>query len=224
MLAGLPGPPKRAVSWTREQARPHHRRVVGAVPGDGGRARRPDRARHRHAPGQFARGGRHRHGERLDGSRGRARALTGESGAYELRLPGAGRYEVRVLRIGFRPDDRARVRHRRRRVENAAGRRFGARRSCSPRSGCRARASAACGRTPARRSRGSGKRRARRSRRRSSRHGWYAADREVGRSTTPDHGPHGHAGAHEVDEQLQRRRARRRSSVSRRTRSPRWDT
>ncbi|MFI5245241.1 MAG: carboxypeptidase-like regulatory domain-containing protein [Gemmatimonadales bacterium] len=32
-----------------------------------------------------------------------ARALTGESGGYELRLPGAGRYEVRVLRIGFRP-------------------------------------------------------------------------------------------------------------------------
>jgi hypothetical protein len=32
-----------------------------------------------------------------------ARALTGESGSYELRLPGAGRYEVRVLRIGFRP-------------------------------------------------------------------------------------------------------------------------
>ena len=32
-----------------------------------------------------------------------ARALTGESGTYELRLPGAGRYEVRVLRIGFRP-------------------------------------------------------------------------------------------------------------------------
>ena len=32
-----------------------------------------------------------------------ARALTGESGAYELRLPGAGHYEVRVLRIGFRP-------------------------------------------------------------------------------------------------------------------------
>src|SRR5450631_572268 len=32
-----------------------------------------------------------------------ARALTGESGSYELRLPGAGRYDVRVLRIGFRP-------------------------------------------------------------------------------------------------------------------------
>jgi len=32
-----------------------------------------------------------------------ARALTGESGGYELKLPGAGRYEVRVLRIGFRP-------------------------------------------------------------------------------------------------------------------------
>jgi hypothetical protein len=32
-----------------------------------------------------------------------ARALTGESGSYELRLPGAGQYEVRVLRIGFRP-------------------------------------------------------------------------------------------------------------------------
>lgn len=32
-----------------------------------------------------------------------ARALTGESGGYELRLPGAGRYEVRLLRIGFRP-------------------------------------------------------------------------------------------------------------------------
>ncbi|MFI5244149.1 MAG: carboxypeptidase-like regulatory domain-containing protein, partial [Gemmatimonadales bacterium] len=32
-----------------------------------------------------------------------ARALTGEGGGYELRLPGAGRYDVRVLRIGFRP-------------------------------------------------------------------------------------------------------------------------
>jgi hypothetical protein len=32
-----------------------------------------------------------------------ARALTGESGYYELRLPAAGRYDVRVLRIGFRP-------------------------------------------------------------------------------------------------------------------------
>jgi hypothetical protein len=32
-----------------------------------------------------------------------ARALTGESGGYELRLTGAGRYEMRVLRIGFRP-------------------------------------------------------------------------------------------------------------------------
>lgn len=32
-----------------------------------------------------------------------ARALTSEGGAYELRLPGGGRYEVRVLRIGFRP-------------------------------------------------------------------------------------------------------------------------
>jgi glycosyltransferase A (GT-A) superfamily protein (DUF2064 family) len=32
-----------------------------------------------------------------------ARALTGESGNYELHLPGAGRYDVRVLRIGFRP-------------------------------------------------------------------------------------------------------------------------
>ncbi len=32
-----------------------------------------------------------------------ARALTGESGSYELKLPGPGRYEVRVLRIGFRP-------------------------------------------------------------------------------------------------------------------------
>jgi hypothetical protein len=32
-----------------------------------------------------------------------ARALTGESGRYELRLPSGGRYDVRVLRIGFRP-------------------------------------------------------------------------------------------------------------------------
>ncbi len=32
-----------------------------------------------------------------------ARALTGESGSYELRLPAAGKYDVRVLRIGFRP-------------------------------------------------------------------------------------------------------------------------
>jgi carboxypeptidase family protein len=32
-----------------------------------------------------------------------ARALTGENGGYELRLSRAGRYEVRVLRIGFRP-------------------------------------------------------------------------------------------------------------------------
>jgi hypothetical protein len=32
-----------------------------------------------------------------------ARALTGEAGTYELRLPAAGRYEVRVVRIGFRP-------------------------------------------------------------------------------------------------------------------------
>lgn len=32
-----------------------------------------------------------------------ARALTGEGGGYELRLPAAGRYDVRVLRIGFRP-------------------------------------------------------------------------------------------------------------------------
>ena len=32
-----------------------------------------------------------------------ARALTGENGGYELRLPGAGRYDVRLLRIGFRP-------------------------------------------------------------------------------------------------------------------------
>jgi hypothetical protein len=32
-----------------------------------------------------------------------ARALTGERGDYELRLPGGGHYEVRVLRIGFRP-------------------------------------------------------------------------------------------------------------------------
>jgi len=31
------------------------------------------------------------------------RALTGEAGTYELRLPAGGRYEVRVLRIGFRP-------------------------------------------------------------------------------------------------------------------------
>jgi Carboxypeptidase regulatory-like domain len=34
-----------------------------------------------------------------------ARALTGELGSYELRLPGAGRYDVRVLRIGFRPTE-----------------------------------------------------------------------------------------------------------------------
>ena len=32
-----------------------------------------------------------------------ARALTGEAGSYELRLTAAGRYEVRVVRIGFRP-------------------------------------------------------------------------------------------------------------------------
>jgi hypothetical protein len=32
-----------------------------------------------------------------------ARSLTSESGRYDLRLPGAGRYDVRVLRIGFRP-------------------------------------------------------------------------------------------------------------------------
>ena len=32
-----------------------------------------------------------------------ARALTGEAGTYELRLPGAGHYDVRVLRIGFHP-------------------------------------------------------------------------------------------------------------------------
>jgi hypothetical protein len=32
-----------------------------------------------------------------------ARALTGEAGGYDVRLPGAGRYNVRVLRIGFRP-------------------------------------------------------------------------------------------------------------------------
>ena len=32
-----------------------------------------------------------------------ARALSGENGGYELRLPGAGRYDVRLLRIGFRP-------------------------------------------------------------------------------------------------------------------------
>jgi hypothetical protein len=32
-----------------------------------------------------------------------ARALTGENGGYELRLPSAGRYDVRMLRIGFRP-------------------------------------------------------------------------------------------------------------------------
>ena len=32
-----------------------------------------------------------------------ARALTGEGGSYELRLPAAGKYDVRVLRIGFRP-------------------------------------------------------------------------------------------------------------------------
>jgi hypothetical protein len=32
-----------------------------------------------------------------------ARALTSERGAFELRVPGPGRYDVRVLRIGFRP-------------------------------------------------------------------------------------------------------------------------
>src|SRR5690349_12487393 len=32
-----------------------------------------------------------------------AQSLTSESGRYDLRLPGAGRYDVRVLRIGFRP-------------------------------------------------------------------------------------------------------------------------
>lgn len=32
-----------------------------------------------------------------------AQALTAENGAFELRLPGAGRYDVHVLRIGFRP-------------------------------------------------------------------------------------------------------------------------
>lgn len=32
-----------------------------------------------------------------------ARVLTGEAGSYELRLPGPGRYDVRVIRIGFRP-------------------------------------------------------------------------------------------------------------------------
>lgn len=32
-----------------------------------------------------------------------ARALTGEAGTYELRLPAGGHYQVRVLRIGFRP-------------------------------------------------------------------------------------------------------------------------
>jgi hypothetical protein len=32
-----------------------------------------------------------------------ARSLTSESGRYDLKLPGAGRYEIRVLRIGFRP-------------------------------------------------------------------------------------------------------------------------
>ena len=32
-----------------------------------------------------------------------ARALTGEAGSYELRLPAPGRFEVRVVRIGFRP-------------------------------------------------------------------------------------------------------------------------
>jgi hypothetical protein len=32
-----------------------------------------------------------------------ARALTGEAGTYELRLPRAGHYDVKVLRIGFRP-------------------------------------------------------------------------------------------------------------------------
>ena len=31
------------------------------------------------------------------------RVLTGERGEYELHLPGAGRYAVRVLRVGFRP-------------------------------------------------------------------------------------------------------------------------
>jgi Carboxypeptidase regulatory-like domain len=32
-----------------------------------------------------------------------ARALTGEAGTYELRLPGGGHYDVTVLRIGFHP-------------------------------------------------------------------------------------------------------------------------
>ncbi|HEV8410223.1 MAG TPA: carboxypeptidase-like regulatory domain-containing protein [Gemmatimonadaceae bacterium] len=32
-----------------------------------------------------------------------ARALTGEAGTYELRLSGAGHYDVKVLRIGFHP-------------------------------------------------------------------------------------------------------------------------
>lgn len=32
-----------------------------------------------------------------------ARSLTGEAGTYELRLPEPGRYDVRVVRIGFRP-------------------------------------------------------------------------------------------------------------------------
>jgi hypothetical protein len=32
-----------------------------------------------------------------------ARALTGEAGTYELRLPAAGHYDVKVLRIGFHP-------------------------------------------------------------------------------------------------------------------------
>ena len=31
------------------------------------------------------------------------RALTGEAGTYELRLPAPGRYAIRVVRIGFRP-------------------------------------------------------------------------------------------------------------------------
>jgi hypothetical protein len=32
-----------------------------------------------------------------------ARALTGEAGSYELRLPAAGKFGLRVVRIGFRP-------------------------------------------------------------------------------------------------------------------------
>ena len=67
-----------------------------------------------------------------------ARALTGEAGGYEFRLPAAGRYEVRVLRIGFSPTillpfDIAAGESR---IAPASS--FAARPSCSPRSRCRA--------------------------------------------------------------------------------------